>query len=106
MPLSGMGETGAMRVTRSFDRNGRVVTRAIAGETLLVPVRDNAADLHHIFVLNPLAAHVWARLEGGARLDELVGSVCEAFEVDHEVAERDVRAFIDELQQADLVREA
>ncbi len=95
-----------MNDRRVFEHQGQVVTRDIVGETLLVPIRDNAADMHHIFALNPVAAHVWKALDGTTSFGQLVASVCAAFEVDEERAERDLKAFLDELLQAGLVREA
>lgn len=83
----------------------RVVTREIAGETLLVPIRDKVGDLHHIFALNPVATHVWNTLADATSVQQLVASVCTAFDVDEEQAEQDVTAFLEELRAADLVSE-
>jgi ACT domain-containing protein len=92
-------------VPRKLRRTERAVTRDIAGETLLVPIRDRAGDLHHIFALNPVATHVWNVLTDAASVEQLVASVCATFEVDEEQAERDVTAFLEELRAADLVSE-
>jgi len=92
-------------VPGKYQRVDRVVTREIAGETLLVPIRDNAAQLHHIFVLNPVANHIWNALADAASVEQLVASVCATFAVDEVQAERDVTAFLDELREADLVSE-
>lgn len=88
-----------------FKRSERVVTRDIAGETLLVPIRDSAGDLHHIFALNPVATHVWNALTDATSVQQLVASVCAAFEVDEEQAARDVAGFLEELRAAELVSE-
>lgn len=95
-----------MSVPRTFRRIDRVVTREIVGETLLVPIRDNASDLHHIFALNPVAAHVWNALADATSVEQLVASVCATFAVEREEAERDITAFLGQLREAELVIEA
>lgn len=93
----------ATRVPQSLDR---VVTREIAGETLLVPISDDITDMHHIFALNPVAAHIWNALDGKTPVSELVESLCESFEVEPKRAEQDLARFLDELLESGLVREA
>jgi hypothetical protein len=40
-----------------------LVTREIAGETLIVPTRGNLADMQRIFALDGVAAFIWQHLE-------------------------------------------
>ena len=87
-----------------YKRHDRVVTREIAGETLLVPIHSDVADMSHLFVLNPVSAHIWHRLDGVTPCCAIVESVCENFDVDRAQAEQDVRAFLDELLAANLLR--
>jgi hypothetical protein len=39
-----------------------LVTREIAGETLIVPTRGNLADMQRIFALNGVAGFIWQHL--------------------------------------------
>ena len=94
-----------MKDTARPGRLGRVVTREIAGETLLVPIRADVADMHHIFALNPVGAHIWKALDGKATVADLVESVCEVFEVEEDRARTDVLLFLDELVGSGLVKE-
>lgn len=89
-----------------IQRLDRVVTREIVGETLLVPLRADSTDMRHIFALNPVAAAIWNAIDGVTPVQSLVDSVCERFAIDQASAERDIFAFIEELIQAGLVREA
>ena len=86
-----------------YKHQDRVVTREIAGETLLVPIHSDVADMSHLFVLNPVSAHIWQRLDGAAPLSAIVESVCETFDVDPAQAEQDASAFLDELLAANLL---
>ena len=86
-------------------RKGRVVAREIAGETLLVPIRDEVADMHRIISLNAVATHIWNTLDGSTAVDEIVKSVCAEFDVQRSRARKDVVAFLEELADADLIEQ-
>ena len=47
-----------------FIKNEEVISRKIAGETILVPVRGRLADMRRIFTLNPVAEYIWHRIDG------------------------------------------
>lgn len=89
-----------------FRKRERIVTREIAGETLLVPIRGKLVDMQKIFSLDPVAAFVWERLDGTRPLAAIRDSVLEAFDVEPPQAETDVQEFVAELMAADLIEEA
>ena len=83
-----------------------IVTRQIAGETMLVPVRGDLAGLENLFVLrNPVAVYIWQRLAVGASLETIRDGLLARFEVGVEQAESDVCEFLAQLLQAGLVVE-
>ena len=86
-----------------YQRQERIVTRRIAGETLLVPIRDDVADISRLFALNSVAAHIWGAFDGSTPVSDIVRSVQERFEVAPEQAKQDALAFIDELLAAELI---
>ena len=89
-----------------FMKNRDIVSRQIAGETILVPVRGTVADMQRIFVLNPVGEYIWGCLDGQMTLLEIRDKVLAAFEVDAARAEADVSDFITELVDAGLVKGA
>ncbi len=96
--------SGTSNPTRTLARRDRVVAREIAGETLLVPIRGDVDDMHHIFALNPVAAHVWNRIDGVTPEHEIIASVHEKFAVDAQRTEQDVASFITQLLEAGLIQ--
>ena len=84
-------------------RKGEFVSRTIAGETILVPVRGRVGDLDSIFNLNETASFIWNRIDGRATFDEIVAQVCSEFEVNREDAVADARQFIAALQESGLI---
>ena len=89
-----------------FSRQPDIVPREIAGETILVPVRGELAHMKQIFVLNPVAEHIWQNLDGSRAVESILQSVVEAFEVDEAAARSDLFHFLAELEEAGLIANA
>ena len=92
--------------TTVFARREEIVSREIAGETILVPIRGKLVDLQRIFTVSAVAAHIWQQLDGTRTLAAIRDSVLEAFEVEMERAEADIQEFVAELVEAELIQEA
>ena len=91
------------RVKRKDDD---LVAREIAGETIVVPIRGELADMDSIYVLNPVAEYVWWQLDGEKSLDEVLAGVLSTFDVARQEAVADLEAFVVELLDAGLVEPA
>jgi hypothetical protein len=91
-------------LTYSYKRSPDAVTREVAGETLVVPIRGHLADLQRIYALNPVGALVWARLDRAVDVRTLCRAVAEEFDVGADEAEPSVRAFLAQLEDAGLAR--
>ncbi|HYK90011.1 MAG TPA: PqqD family protein [Acidobacteriota bacterium] len=81
-----------------------LVTRRIAGETLIVPVRKGVGDLDSIFTLNEAGSFIWDLIGQGIRFDQIVESLCREYEVTVEDAAKDVKDFLESLELAGLIR--
>jgi len=90
---------------KRFKKAGEIVSRSIAGETILVPVSGKLADMQRIFALNPAAEFIWKRLDGEKDLSAIRDEILEYFEVGKEQAESDIREFISELLKEKLITE-
>jgi hypothetical protein len=86
-----------------FRKRGDVVSRDIAGETILVPIRGKLADMQRIFSLTPVASYIWGRLDGEKSLEMILQDVMDNFDVGHTEAEKDLREFMEELFKAGLL---
>jgi hypothetical protein len=101
-----MGDDEAMALETVYRRSPDVTGRQVLGETLLVPIRGELADLQHIFALNPAAETIWGQIDGEHDLAALCDSVAARFDVEPAQAEADVAAFVAELSAAGLIVEA
>src|SRR3989442_13135678 len=76
--------------TRCFQKDQNLVTRSIAGETIIVPVRSGVSDLEHVYVLNELGSRGWDLLDQQFPVSQIVDAICSDYEVSPEQAARDI----------------
>jgi hypothetical protein len=88
-----------------YRKNGDIITRRIAGAVFLVPIRAKIADMNRIFALNPVGECIWQEIESQKGLDEIRQAMMARFDVEEEKADSDLREFMVELMEADLIRE-
>ena len=100
------GQAHRAAVDEVYVREESAVTRRIAGETVIVPVRDDVADLDSIYTLNETGTFLWELLDGRHTVGELVEALVARFEVSPEVAGADVTRLIVSLREEGLLRAA
>jgi len=86
-----------------YVRSQAVVSRRIAGETLIVPVRGKVGDLASIYSFNGTGSLIWQTLESPKPLADLVNAVQQEYAVSSEQAEQDVKQFLNDTLSAGLV---
>lgn len=89
-----------------YERNPDFIFRRIVDEMVLVPVRQNVAEMDCIYTMNEVGALIWERLDGGATLGELRAAIVEVYAVEPEAAGEDVLEFLGELESVGAVRKA
>jgi len=91
---------------RKIVRSNNFIFRQIVEELVLVPIRQNVAELDSIYTLNELGAFVWGKLESPRSYTEIEEAILADFEVDVETARTDLQTFMDELTRIGAVEEA
>lgn len=91
--------------TKCFVKDSDLVTRCIAGETIIVPVRGNVGDLDSIYTLNEVATMIWQTIDGWSSVSQIIDAVCQEYDVERAEAEKDVMELIHSLEAAGLVRQ-
>jgi hypothetical protein len=86
-----------------FRKAGEYATRKIGGETIVVPIRSNVADLESIYTFNEVGGAVWTRLDAEKSVREIAREIAEEFDVTEEAATEDVRRFLATLSEEGLV---
>lgn len=86
-----------------YRRRDNLVTREIVGETIIVPISGELADLQNVYSLNPTGAFVWQCLNGSDSLEQIQAAMTREFDVDAKSAWGDLAELIAELHRAALV---
>ncbi|HXC88337.1 MAG TPA: PqqD family protein [Candidatus Cybelea sp.] len=102
---------GSERLTSSLNttavrhtRNTAIVSRDVAGETIVVPICQGVGDLDSVYTFNPIGRSLWCLLESSHSVEELANWVVTHYEVDAKQAVADVQSYLSELQEVGLVR--
>jgi hypothetical protein len=102
-PNEASGSSAIEFAGQTFVRSRSVVSRVVAGETLIVPVRGKVGDLASIYSFNGTGTLIWQLLDVPRTLAELVDGVEREYDVTREQAEKDVTQFLNDLFSVDLV---
>lgn len=93
-----------IELKKCYCRNENFVFRRIEDETILVPIKDNVSDMGSIYSLNEIGAFIWEQLDGSRNLVTVHDKIIDEYEVSHQKAEADLRAFMNDLIEIEVVR--
>jgi hypothetical protein len=86
-----------------FTRSRSVVSRLVAGETLIVPVRGKVGDLASIYSFNGTGSLIWKLLDAPQSVADLIDAVEREYVVEQEQARKDVTQFLNDMLSVGLV---
>lgn len=81
-------------------RSQDIVFRKIDNDSILVPIRSNAADLRAIFSLNEVGSRIWELADGERTVDDIASVLTEEYEIDPQTARADLDGFLGQLDDA------
>lgn len=80
-----------------------IILRKIAGETILVPVGEDAVRVNGLITVNEVGAFICEQLKEERTVDALVAAVTAQFDVDAQNARADITSFIHTLEENELL---
>ncbi len=86
-----------------FSKASNLVTRCIANETIVVPVRAHVANLESIYSIDEVGSLIWQLIDGRTTVEQIVDAVCQTYEIGRQQAANDSREFLASLQAAGLI---
>jgi hypothetical protein len=89
---------------KCFTKESDLVTRRIADETIIVPVRAHVAQLDCVYTLNEVGGLIWELIDGQTPLGQIAAAICGTYEVTPEEAAKDLNEFLTGLEAAGLIR--
>ncbi len=87
-----------------YKKSDSIVSRKIADEFILVPIRQNVGDLESISTLNEVAARIWELIDGKMKVREIKDKIVEEFEVTPQQAEKDLAEYIKQLEKIEAIK--
>jgi hypothetical protein len=89
--------------SEAYVRSDSVVSRVIAGETLVVPIHGTVGDLASIYSLNAVGSTIWQALEKPKAVSELAELVEAEYDICSDQAQQDVLKFLEEMRSNRLI---
>src|SRR6202050_851058 len=99
--MSFLGELAAPRVRRSSN----VVSRVVADEAIVVPIRRGAADMDSIYTSTETGTSLWAMIETNRSPAELARHLQLEYGLSAEQAAADTQKFLADLSEAGLIEQ-
>jgi len=90
---------------KRFAKESSIVSRKIAGEFILVPIRRTAGDIDHIYAINEVAGRIWELIDGTRQLKDIRDILVDEYDVNPEEAEGDIVEFLQQLEQLSAVKD-
>ncbi len=91
---------------RLFRKDSSMVSRKIADEFILVPIRRKLGEVEALYTLNEVGGRIWELLDGQRSLRVLRDSLVEEFDVSETQAQADLTELIEQLQGIGAIQEA
>ena len=91
-------------LSQRYQKNPEMVSRQIAGDLILVPIRQSTGDMNSIYTLNETAARSWELLDGGHTLGEIRDRLVAEYEVTAEQAWDDLLELLESLQSVGAIQ--
>ena len=76
--------------------------RKVGEELVLVPLKNNIAQMTEMFTLNPVAAFIWENINDQTTEVDLVQNIVEEFDVDIQTAKEDLMQFVSEINSINI----
>jgi hypothetical protein len=87
-----------------YIKGDELMTRNIAGETLVVPIKSRVGDLDSIYTLNDVGSRIWQMLDGRVPVQAIVETISAEYDVAETDATQDVLELIGTMEEAGLIK--
>jgi hypothetical protein len=88
---------------QAIQRSRNVVSRVVADEAIVVPIRRGAADMDSIFTFNETGTALWAMVEANRSASEMAAHLQSEYGLSAEKAAADTEKFLADLSEAGLI---
>jgi len=89
-----------------YAKNPDFVSREVAGEFILIPIRRQLNEVNSLYVLNETGGVLWNRIDGKRSAREIIEDFSKEFDVTREQIEKDFNSLIEDLLSIRAIEEA
>jgi len=87
-------------------RSGKVVSRVVANEAIVVPIREDSADADSVYTFNESGTTIWSMVEEGRSAEEVAAYLASEYDISAEQAAEDTKQFLAALAKEGLIEPA
>lgn len=90
---------------KRYKKNHDIVSRKVANQFILVPVRHSIGDLDSVYTLNEVGARIWELIQQTTALLDIRDKIIDEFQASPEEVGKDIEEFIKQLQKIGALEE-
>lgn len=90
----------------TFQKDSSIVSRRIADEMILVPIRRKLGEIECLYTLNEVGARIWELIDGQRSVKALRDTLVAEFEINESEAQQDLVQLIHQLKEIGAIQEA
>ena len=79
------------------------ILREIMGDVVLVPINQSTSQFNGLITVNELGKFIWENLEKVQDENDLLQLILDEYEVDRDVAKKDLDEFLQVLKEIDII---
>ena len=88
-----------MNINELFNKKSQFVIRDVGKEKILVPIKNNIANMTEIFTLNEVGSFIWDLIDGENSEEDVVFAITNEFDIDEAIAKNDLKEFVDKFEK-------
>jgi len=88
-----------MDINELYKRKSLFAIRNVGNEKILVPIKNNIANMTEIFNLNEVGSFIWDKIDGKNTVDDIVTAIIDEFDIDESTAKKDLTEFIEKFEK-------
>lgn len=87
-----------MNFVKLTEAKKNFVARSVNNELVLVPLKNQVADMTSLFNLNEVGQFIWNQINENETLETLTAKICDEYEIDEAIAKEDLTHFLEDLE--------
>jgi len=88
-----------MDLTSILEKKQNYASRKIGGEYVIVPIKNNVAEMNTLINLNEVGSFIWDQLQEDSTVEAIELAIVAEFDVPQTTAQQDLAKFLDKLDR-------